>query len=217
MTGVPVKQLNFLNIRNRVDDLGVALKKAKSFFDLYNLPFIIVIPQDICSVEYVNAFKVINYFEADESVLMVMSLTDYIDSAVGNIRLSSINEWMIPLTDAYKSTLKITKHYADRHKKAEFKKCNLYHYSLYKNEQPVSSLTLSIHNKIARIDDVGTDPSFQAKGYATSLVKYALSKAKEMGAINCYLEASRDGLKVYKNIGFKSLFTNHIYELDTSL
>ncbi|AZL16346.1 GNAT family N-acetyltransferase [Rickettsiales endosymbiont of Stachyamoeba lipophora] len=78
---------------------------------------------------------------------------------------------------------------------------------------PVTAITLSINNNIAKIDDVGTLPQYQGKGYASIMIKYALNKAKECGVDYCFLEASKAGLSVDKKIGFNELFSNKIFGL----
>ncbi|WP_341826610.1 GNAT family N-acetyltransferase [Candidatus Sarmatiella mevalonica] len=89
---------------------------------------------------------------------------------------------------------------------------NLRHFSLYKQNEPISSITLSMHdNTIARIDDVGTLPEFQGKGYASALMRYVLSEAKRLGVRHCFLESSDSGLGVYQKLGFEPLFKNNIY------
>ena len=91
------------------------------------------------------------------------------------------------------------------------KNAKLYHFSLYSEEKPIASITLSLNNDIARIDDVGTLPEFQGKGYATRLMNYALSEAKKLGTTHCFLEASDSGLSIYQKLGFKTLFRNNVY------
>lgn len=75
----------------------------------------------------------------------------------------------------------------------------------------MSSLTLSLHNDLARIDDLGTLPSYQKQGFATELVHFALEQAKNLKANYCFLEASESGLSLYKKIGFKSLFKRQYF------
>jgi hypothetical protein len=43
------------------------------------------------------------------------------------------------------------------------------HPSLYSAGLPITSMTLSIHENIARIDDVGTLTKYQGHGYARAL------------------------------------------------
>lgn len=101
--------------------------------------------------------------------------------------------------------------YAATHESALKKNVNLRHFSLYKQEKPIASITLSMHLAIARIDDVGTLPELQGKGYATHLMRYVLSEAKKLGACHCFLESSDLGLGVYQKLGFETLFKNNIH------
>ena len=82
---------------------------------------------------------------------------------------------------------------------------------MYKNNNPIASITLSIHDNIARIDDVGTLPEYQKQGYATQLMQFILIQAIKMNVKYCFLESSTSGLSVYENLGFKKLFKNHLY------
>ena len=122
-----------------------------------------------------------------------------------------LNDWMMPLIGAFESTFEICSIYATTHKNALKKNINLRHFSLYKQEKPIASITLSLNNGIARIDDVGTLPEFQGKGYATHLMHYVLSEAKRLGAHHCFLESSDSGFGVYQKLGFEPLFKNNIY------
>ena len=122
-----------------------------------------------------------------------------------------LNDWMMPLIGAFESTFEICSIYAKVHESALKKNINLRHFSLYKQEKPIASITLSVNGTIARIDDVGTLPEFQGKGYATSLMKHVLSLAKTLGANYCFLEASASGLSIYQKLGFEELFKNNIY------
>ncbi|NNM59955.1 MAG: GNAT family N-acetyltransferase [Legionellales bacterium] len=88
---------------------------------------------------------------------------------------------------------------------------HLCHFSLYIDKIPVASLTLSIANGLARIDDVGTLPAYQRRGYATDLIRHALTLAYRLGITHCFLEASLSGQVVYEKIGFNTLFTSEIY------
>jgi len=122
-----------------------------------------------------------------------------------------LNDWMMPLIGAFESTIEICSIYAATHESALKKNINLRHFSLYKQEKPIASITLSLNNGIARIDDVGTLTEFQGKGYATHLMHYVLSEAKKLGASHCFLESSNSGLVVYQKFGLEPLFKNNIY------
>ncbi|WFQ78513.1 GNAT family N-acetyltransferase [Xenorhabdus sp. SF857] len=80
------------------------------------------------------------------------------------------------------------------------------HYTLYIDELPVCSLTLSRLNNFVRLDDISTVMEKQRRGYAFALINHVLNKAKQDSATACYLDASRDGNGLYRRIGFKPLF-----------
>ena len=124
---------------------------------------------------------------------------------------NQLNDWMMPLVGAFESTFEICRIYAGIHENALKRNINLRHFSLYKQEQPIASITLSMHDAIARIDDVGTLPELQGKGYATHLMRYVLFEAKKLGARHCFLESSDSGFGVYQKLGFETLFKNNIY------
>ncbi len=128
----------------------------------------------------------------------------------------SLTDWSIPLIGAFDSTAEITAIYAKAHLRALERHFKLEHYCLYQNKQPVSSITLSIKGNIARIDDVGTLPEFQGRGYATKLLKYVLLRAKESGVTDCFLGASDAGLSIYKKLGFKVIFESENYSYQAS-
>lgn len=220
MTGLPVADLNLVYIEQALPALEEILKKAKEFYDQDKLSFIIFMPEACCSSEIELLLKKLGYAHKDKSVAMALKLAGLrfnnklkIDNEI-QIKANNLNlsEWIIPLIEAFESTFNIASQYAKVHEEALKNKVNLHHFSLYKAQKPVASLTLSIHDNIARIDDVGTLPEFQGRGYATLLMQYASLEAQKLGATDCYLEASKSGLSIYEQLGFKELFKNNIYE-----
>jgi GNAT superfamily N-acetyltransferase len=131
---------------------------------------------------------------------------------IGDVN-NKLDHWAQPLLQAFESTTEITNQYRNIHYNALKKAKKFYHFSCYQDENPVASLTLTINEGVARVDDVGTLPFYQNKGIATYLVHYAIGEAKRLGATSCFLEASASGLSVYQKIGFQPLFKNHIYNL----
>lgn len=60
--------------------------------------------------------------------------------------------------------------------------------------------------KLAVIEEVYTVPEYRGRGYATELLKVAISKAKEMGADCIELTVRQDSPEVqefYKSLGFE--------------
>lgn len=220
MTGVPVADLNLVYLTENTNNLDMILSKSKQFFDQDNLSFVVIIPHEFCTPELESVLNTtICYSQTGKSVSMVVKLdkftpnnsTSFDDET--NIRANDnqLNDWMLPLIGAFESTFEISSQYASAHEIALKKNINLRHFSLYKQGTPIASITLSLHDNIARIDDVGTLPEFQEKGFATRLMTYALSEAKRLGANLCFLESSDSGLGIYQKLGFKTLFKNNIY------
>ena len=176
-------------------------------------------PQELCVPQIVDILNTMGYTQKSKSVSMVVGLDRFLNDP--NLSFDAetmikendnkLNDWMMPLIDAFESTFEICSIYANIHENALKKGINLRHFSLYKQEKPIASITLSIHDSVARIDDVGTLPEWQGKGYATHLMIYTLLEAKKLGATHCFLESSDSGLGVYQKIGFKPLFENNIF------
>jgi GNAT superfamily N-acetyltransferase len=124
---------------------------------------------------------------------------------------SNLNDWISPLVEAFEVTPGIAAFYVDGHKRALSHDANFYHFTLYNHNQPVASLTISVTGALARLDDVGTFPAFQGQGFATMLVTYGLKKTIDLGCTDCFLCASKNGLPLYKKLGFKALSTNRCY------
>ena len=55
-------------------------------------------------------------------------------------------------------------------------------------------------------------PAYKKMRHATTLMVAALDYAKKQTIDYCFLEASPDGLALYKRIGFNPLFSNLYYE-----
>ncbi len=223
MTGVPVADLNLVYIQNDNNPLDKLLINSNRFFDQDSLDFVVIIPEKCCTPEMQNILKTMDFPQTGKSVSMALKLEDLITKAATSLsdclsihaNDNKLNEWMMPLDGAFESTFEISSQYANIHKNALKKKLKLQHFSLYIQGKPIASITLSLHDTIARIDDVGTLPEFQGKGYATRLMIHALSQAKEFGANYCFLEASDSGFSIYQKLGFQALFKNSIYSRKT--
>jgi len=210
--------LNFIYIK-KTDDLEDTLINGKEFFAIDKYAFDVFIPQELCTPQIETILNKLGYSNIDSSVAMMLCL----DSALvytnlspdGEITILSndnqLSEWMRPLIGAFESTFEVCLNYAKLHENALKKNINLRHFSLYKLGEPIATITLSLINDVARIDDLGTLPEFQGKGYASILMRYVLLEAKKLGARYCFLESSASGLKVYQKLGFESLFENNIY------
>jgi GNAT superfamily N-acetyltransferase len=216
LTGVETADLNILFVRQLSQPFQNIAQEALRFYEAYNQSFVIVIPEDLCNTAVQATLSLIRYVKVHQSVAMVRELDkantiDGDDIAIKQTN-DNLKDWSFPLIEAFKSTPLIIAQYENVHKYALDRGLGLYHHTLYEGVQPVSSITLSIHNNMVRIDDLCTLPDFQGKGYATRLVRHALAEAAKMGAEMCFLDASEEGLSLYKNLRFLPLFKYNIYE-----
>jgi GNAT superfamily N-acetyltransferase len=214
ITGVPVASLNPVYIKTKCDITEI-IRKTQVFY-LNKYPFEIIIPKELCTQDKESALKKLGYVKIVQSTTMVASLMDNIDYDYDDndfiIQLDqNLKDWMVPMISAFDSTFEITLLYAKTHENALKKGFKLEHFCLYKDKQPISSITLSMQGNSARIDDVGTTHLYQGKGYATNLIKHALCEAKKSGLTYCFLEASNSALSIYKKLGFTPLSKNNIY------
>ena len=158
----------------------------------------------------------------DPTTAMVLQLDQWqsipnrVDGFTINLTNDDLSFWSYPLLTAFGSgnTLQdaiIIQQYQKAHELALQQDLPLYHFVLMLDNAPICNLTLTIMDKGARLDDIGTDVQHQGKGYATALIQHALTFAKEQGAEYCTLEASSDGLSVYQKLGFKPLWNYHAY------
>lgn len=221
MTGVQITTLNPVYVRQSPIEIGEALQRIRQFYDDNYLPFEVDIPEDLRTDKTDRILRNLGYSQVETSVGMARTLKDIQIPAHDHelkieITNTNLKDWGAPLIGAFDIEPEMMETYKASHAQAMTKRSDFYHYTLYHEDKPVSFLTLSIRDKAARIDDVGTSPKFQGKGYATCLMNYALNLAQKMGACHCFLEASHMGIPLYQKMGFKPLFQNRIYALGGS-
>ncbi|KTC78095.1 GNAT family N-acetyltransferase [Legionella brunensis] len=210
MTGVPVASLNFVVLHKQVHNLNDFFIQCDQFFANQKLPWAAVISTHYLEHSIEDYLQSIE-FEASENAIPMFLDLNHISFTPNQSLLiketdTNLNDWMFPLVEAFHSTQELTTLYQHTHEHALAKKARLRHLTLYIDDKPLSSLTLSFHNNLARIDDFGTLPAYQNKGYGTYLLSYALEKVKGQGAEFCFLEAAESSLSLYEKMGFKSLF-----------
>ncbi|MCE0722939.1 GNAT family N-acetyltransferase [Legionella resiliens] len=196
------------------------LAKCRSYFAQKNLPWAIIVAEDTpIFSEHDNQLRQ-DYELTDTGVGMAFNLmANSLNIPDNPLEFREMNEdlptWSIPLIHGFQSTPEITHVYTLRHDEALKKSNDMYHFSGFFAGEAVVSVTLTVKDNLARIDDLATIPSFQKRGCASAMMVYALKKALDLKVQTCFLEASAAGLNLYTRIGFQSLFTNHYYELST--
>lgn len=220
ITGVQAGNLNPVFVRKRNSSIESILKECVQFYGDENLAFVMVVPEELSNREMGDVLKGYGFSRAYKTMAMALDLREsecFLEEMAHAIRPmdGDLDEWSRPLSDAFESTQLVTIQYTYSHKMALGQGHALNHFSLFVGHEAVSSITLSIHDGLARIDDLGTSSDFQGRGFATHLMKYVLLKAIELGATKCFLDASVEGLSLYKKLGFKPLFKTNIYEKTT--
>lgn len=213
-TGVPVSNLNPA-IVNRVNNtLQNNLDDCKTFYAEHKLPWALIVPEYLFDKSLGNLLQSNNFNLNNEGVAMVLALEDIQPSTL-NTKLqiksmeNDLKTWSIPLLHGFESVPAITDVYTNQHEIASKKSPNIHHFSGFIDDTVVCSLTLTILEQQARLDDIATMPNYQKQGFATLLIHAVLENAIELNIRNCYLEASSSGLNVYQRIGFKTIFKNY--------
>lgn len=75
----------------------------------------------------------------------------------------------------------------------------------YLGDKPIVSGILVLGDNIAGIYYVATIPDERGKGYGTAMMEHLLNLAKQWGYFLAGLEASHEGLNLYKRLGFKEV------------
>jgi GNAT superfamily N-acetyltransferase len=83
----------------------------------------------------------------------------------------------------------------------------------YWNAIPVTTSLLFIHKNTAGIYYVSTIPQHRNKGCCLALIKETIQEAKTLGISNVILQATSEGIDVYKKAGFTELAKADIYSL----
>ncbi|MBS0185609.1 MAG: GNAT family N-acetyltransferase [Proteobacteria bacterium] len=214
--GIKSPYLNPLFLRKNQDSFESVLEKSAFFYGTHSCPWAVIIPEDLTTENHQHVLNSFNFTLSEHSVAMGIELQAFSKfETPENFEIKSMShnleEWMIPLVDAFGSTKDITHQYALTHKQALALNAHFHHYTLYIGKCPVSSLTLSLNQKEACLNDVATLPKFQKQGFASSLILFTLSQAQKLGGTHCFLDASVGAVSLYQRLGFTSLFKNNIF------
>ncbi len=212
-TGVQSQDLNIVIQRGPLQNPDECMQQAYQFFNRHQVPWTWLVKADLCDEDFTNACQKAHLHFTEEMTAMKCSLSSQ-QARMSNSQLTIIectddlSAWAIPLI-AFDPTPEILQQYIKAHRRAPSH--SVHHYVGLLDSHPVTALTLSLHKGFARLDDVGTLPAYQRKGYGTEMMQYAILKAHQLGAKTCFLGASSMGLQVYQKIGFNPLFQVRIF------
>ncbi|EPL6653768.1 TPA: GNAT family N-acetyltransferase [Proteus mirabilis] len=210
MTPMDAPIFNFIYLRQGASEN--TFQQASTLFSSQKKGHMLVLPESLLP-EFEEIIKKAGYTGDGMTTAMYLSLSDATYPPYKNnpcdiiLTNHDLKQWAQPLKTAFPvGDDTITNEYIRYHQKALDNGATILHYALLVAGQPVSSLTLTLHAKLARFDDIGTDIAYQGNGYATHLITHVLEFCREQGVERCFLDASADGLALYRKFGFKPLF-----------
>ncbi|HHJ1151006.1 TPA: GNAT family N-acetyltransferase [Proteus mirabilis] len=210
MTPMDAPIFNFIYLRQGASEN--TFQQASTLFSSQKKGHMLVLPESLLP-EFEEIIKKAGYTGDGMTTAMYLSLSDATYPPYKNnpcdiiLTNHDLKQWAQPLKTAFPvGDDTITNEYIRYHQKALDNGATILHYALLVAGQPVSSLSLTLHDKLARFDDIGTDIAYQGNGYATHLITHVLEFCREQGVERCFLDASADGLALYRKFGFKPLF-----------
>ncbi|MDP1723198.1 MAG: GNAT family N-acetyltransferase [Alphaproteobacteria bacterium] len=218
ITGLHSEYSNPFTLRKNIPTFKKILTECTNFAQNQNINWIVTISQYVMDKNLESTLNQMS-FKLDSKTTPMFIVLNHDDDICQNNHLiinmnDNLNDWITPLSEAFESNFEQTGLYKQVRYKALNNKNNFYHFTLYDNSSPIASLTLSINNNIARIDNVGTLPEYQSQGYARSIISFTLDEAKRLGATHCFLDALPEGIPLYQQIGFNPLFQNYIFKIN---
>lgn len=221
---LPLPVFNFIYLHKDATITG--FENARHLFKQRSKPYVLVVHEQALH-QVKSEIAKLSLIADGESTAMFLpqaSLSQYSIALplAADYRIETCNErltnWAQPLITAFpieaegeENDSTVINEYIRYHQRAMDKNTNMMHFVLFDKQQPVSTLTLTINEKTARLDDIGTDVQYQGKGLATQLIKHALFFCHQQGIEQCVLEASSDGLSIYKKLGFEPIFNYYSF------
>lgn len=211
MTGIQSPNFNALVVKDLRVPLEEQITKAKAIFDQKKLSHIVMLPDRLLLEPVTAKLNHLGWTEVDMIVAMYKPLDPAPEPIDPDIKSTNFDlvTWCRPLIPAFGASEQIGAQTVEARQRALDRGYAFHYFTLFNEGMPVTSITISINNNLACINDLGTDPAHQKKGFAARLFKYALAKAASLGAKHCFLDASASGIALYEKNGFKRLFQYH--------
>ncbi|WP_449220169.1 GNAT family N-acetyltransferase [Tistrella mobilis] len=219
VTGVETGGLNLLSLHLPAAAPDAAAEHGVAFMAGSGLPFSLALPEDRVPVyeAWAAGYGLTPSGMTTAMMIDPANRQHRCKTAGMDLTIRAIDDldvWGRPLAEAFGGGPEASRQYRERHKAARHAGHRLVHLTGFVDGEPVCSATLSMAGRIARLDDVGTSPAWQGRGYGSRLVDHALHLMEMRGALACCLEASVDGASLYARTGFSELFRIMIFAGD---
>lgn len=116
-----------------------------------------------------------------------------------------VKDWVIPFEEGFTMGQPQGKYFDEMFREFGYSPENpMRNYVAYLNDQPAACGTLYLgKDNVAGIWNIATVESARGKGIGTAITRKMCEDALEMGYHTGVLTASKDGLNIYKKLGFK--------------
>jgi GNAT superfamily N-acetyltransferase len=123
-----------------------------------------------------------------------------------------LHEWYVASAEGFEASLEGARPYYDAYACLGFGADSPFlHYTGYLNDEPVTSSTLLLAAGMAGIYDVSTVPSARRQGLGRAITLAPLLEACKRGYRYGLLQSSKEGFRVYQQIGFSELYKEDNY------
>ncbi|GEM_PF-1919579 len=211
---------NIIHINNS-ETLNIEeLRQAIDYFNNLTFDFCIWVNNENLTPGLKQIFSQLSLSKQAEELGMVLNLGNYVlNREEQKLNIVKVNNEELLLT--YATVLAshwhpINQNILQFYKTAEHvylnNRNNIFLFLYYWENKPVGTIELYASDK----DTIGiygltTLEQFRGKGIGTSLLRYALDFAKQKGFKNIILQATEDGFRLYKKIGFEVIASYYEY------
>lgn len=217
VTGIDNNFLNaVLHVNVGEDQLEERIYTARNFFSSHQVPWTwCVNPLDQPgNIGYL--LKSHGFVGLESAPVMVCDLKNYSPtksrlSIKEVFSLHDFQDWGKSLLEGFQSTAENCAQFVALNQNLRSKEADFYHFVAYHENEPVSSVTLSVSSYGARIDNLATRTAFLRQGFGAEMVRCAMTKAKNLGYSWCCLESSRKGVPLYQQLGFREIYRVKTY------
>lgn len=205
-------------IKGRIEDL---LTNVSTFYKAWGIPWYWTLNPTRDQTAIKKALSACGYTCVETYPTLIAFLDKLPDTknlnnfTIKEVGEDKLSEWLTPLQAAFATTEKSTQLYQEAHLHALRKHAALRHFVAYVDEKPVSASTLSLSSYGARLDDLGTAPRYQRQGFGSAMTLHQMKIAKTLGYEWVCLDTSRQGVSLYKSLGFQDLYQNALYQKES--
>lgn len=215
---IPDPNLNLaMQTEEQVDLSDKTIQVVERFYQQFDLPWGWALSSAMSQQSLEVALKRQDYELLTATPVLVRFLEDFLPDDrlkyfnIKEVEQEKLSDWIAPLQEAFQATEQNAFLYQEAHIHALHQRADFHHFVAYADGIPVSAATLSLSPYGARLDDLGTLPAYQRKGFGTGLILYIMKRAKDCGYQGLFLETSDGGASLYKTLGFNELYRNKIY------